>query len=611
MTQDFRYPSMLSVFTKNVTKSVNQPRFQRFLNFEPVPIVQQWWRSKAKVSALIGGNRSLKTTNCIVKAVMVFIGMIPPGLRDLYPWTLPVTRERHVRIIVHNYTKHWEETIMPFLVSDDFGFLPEDWSKGWDDETHIFTGPDNSTLSIVAVDPLKDIDPRVLRGPHIDHTMIDEITRQKIYEECVVRGATRHDSPNTVDLAFCPEEGHDWTYNEIHLKGYDRDTDEQLPLATRNPDFNIQRVTMFDNPYIDPEERDRIIAATPVGARPYKIYGRYTGGGESPYFPTDITQKWAHTWPWDCGKSYVIADKTVDVDTGSYTGRLQEVIGPETGNGLLNVWNVWEPPIEGECYMVSVDSAEGEGRGDFGVADVWKCSVKGKVDAMKARQVAQLRSRVIVASDFAVESLCMAALYGTCLYIFEINAPNGGTVRVYARYYPNVYHRIRQQLSKIVDTEVVGWSTDIGTKEPALSAARELVRKWDREGHRAFYSEVSSDEIYKFQQKVLERTKYSTRQRCSYGAIPGHFDDTVASFWMAAYVLTVQPYLLTPFRAPPEPEPAKVGIGWWEQQVEKAKKRQMMAENAPRRVPTLVQLYRTNAVKNGGNHGYFRNNKTQ
>ena len=56
-----------------------------------------------------------------MKAVMVYTGMVPPGLRELYPHPLPQNRGRHVRIVVRDYVKHYPENI-ELLFQKEYNF---------------------------------------------------------------------------------------------------------------------------------------------------------------------------------------------------------------------------------------------------------------------------------------------------------------------------------------------------------------------------------------------------------------------------------------------------------------------------------------------------------
>jgi hypothetical protein len=204
-------------------------RFNRLWNYKPLDVLKDWWSSPARTKAVIGSNKSGKTITGVVEAVSIYTGMIPPSLRNLYPHNIPLHRERHVRIIVQDYTKHWPETIRTYLISDEYGYLPREWAANYDPDEHIFYGPDGSWLSIMAIDPRKTTDPNILRGPLVDHTLIDEINTRTVYTESLMRSVTLPDGPQTVTLTFCPQEGRGcWTYKDIYGMGYDLRTDEKL-----------------------------------------------------------------------------------------------------------------------------------------------------------------------------------------------------------------------------------------------------------------------------------------------------------------------------------------------------------------------------------------------
>ena len=74
-------------------------RFQRFYDYEPFPVYVDWWKDKATTNVVVGGNKSGKTYQGILNDVMIFTGIVPPSLKELYPHPIPIHRERHVRII--------------------------------------------------------------------------------------------------------------------------------------------------------------------------------------------------------------------------------------------------------------------------------------------------------------------------------------------------------------------------------------------------------------------------------------------------------------------------------------------------------------------------------
>lgn len=219
--------------------AVPDERFNRFYDYIPLPALAQedgFWRDKRRTKALIAGNRSGKTTSACIEAVIVYTGIIPRALQGVYPHKIP-TRPRHVRIIVADYSKAFSETLRPMLIGPDYGILPEAWST-WDEQEHMFTGPDGSYLSIMAIDPTEKTDPNVLRGPQIDHTMIDEINTEVAFTESIARAAALKSGPRTVTLSFCPQNGYQcWTYDRLYAACYDKLTKKRLPREKQHSDI--------------------------------------------------------------------------------------------------------------------------------------------------------------------------------------------------------------------------------------------------------------------------------------------------------------------------------------------------------------------------------------
>ena len=104
-------------------------RQERFWNWQiPSAAHRPFFEDKRPVQVLVGGNKGVKTTCAIFKCVMIFTGIIPPSMQNVYPHKIPTNRSRKVRIITYNYSKTWPLNIKPLLLDPGTGLLPEAWS---------------------------------------------------------------------------------------------------------------------------------------------------------------------------------------------------------------------------------------------------------------------------------------------------------------------------------------------------------------------------------------------------------------------------------------------------------------------------------------------------
>lgn len=522
---------MASEFASSI--KIQDARFQYFWNYKPIAKLLEpdgFFRSDKKTKAICGCNKGTKTTACIFEVVMIYTGMIPPSLQGIYPHKIPKNRPRRVRIIVQDYSKHWPETIRPLLLGDprkgDQGMLPEAWSN-WDEDEHMFTGPDGSYLSIVAVDPHEDVDPNVLRGPLIDHTMIDEINKQDVYNESLTRGASLSDGPKTVTLCYCPQEGYScWTYDTIYGSCYEKSTKRKLPPEKRHPDIFCQVVSMRDNPSIGPKELSAFISSLKPWEVAYRVNGEYSQRATNPYFNMEMLTYWEEKEMYSDGVPYRCIEKQVDLENGRFVAELKLIKEDEIVDEKFEaVWRIWQPPVDGQKYVMVLDSAEGNMDSDNNVCDIFNAT-----DLLKPFQVAQIRMRLIKPGDFAVQCACVATIYGGCLLVIEINNTSGGICVDRIRNYSNLYRRVSIRKKDEIQTDQIGWHTDKTSKglmlETTYKKLNELYVK-----HKGTFSPVNSRftlmEMQAYEEKIIRNERNISM--IVWGARKGCNDDTITT----------------------------------------------------------------------------------
>lgn len=458
-------------------------------------------RSPKKTKVFCGANRSGKTLTGVFEAIMVYTGIIPPSLQGVYPYVLP-RRSRKVKIIVQDYTKHWPLTIRPMLLGDPDkgmeGMLPLAWSD-FDEEEHIFYGPDGSMLSIDAVDPREDVDPNRLRGPGLDHTLIDERTVRAAYTESLLRGSALKDGPRTVTLCFCPQDGlEDWTYTDFYLTNFDGVTDERLAEKESHPDIHVECVDMRDNPGITAQEIEKVTASLKPWEVAYRVHGRYSQRAANAYFDMDQLLKWQTEHRTSEGIAVRLNVQKQDTDAGVFLAALE--LPDKFDETLEPVWRVWKTPEPGHKYCLAADAAEGNVESDFQEASVWDCTAVDKI-----HQVAQLHIRTLKAGEFGVQCACLATLYGKCMIVPEAQSVGGGMFIDRIRNYPNLYHRITVGKDEEIETDKLGWHTNDSTKGPMLELLYKTLGHMAAQGHCPVRSRFTLVELMAYEERVIRR----------------------------------------------------------------------------------------------------------
>jgi len=541
LTQDFAF-----------SISKKDPRLDYFWNYKPVPKLIDFFASPKKTKAIIGANRATKTTASIFEDIMIYTGIIPPSMRGVYAHEKKLRklvsgknqRPRHVKIIVGSYTKHWPQVIRPKLLGNpdlgEKGMLPEAWSN-WNDDEHMFTGPDGSTLAVDSEDPAEKSEPTELRGPGLDHTHIDESNRQSVYSESLTRGSALPDGPGTVTLSFCPQDGfEDWTYIDLYGACYDLSTNRRKPKQAQHPHIYSISVSMRDNPDISSEEIDRIVASLPKYQVAYRVYGRYSNRLGDPYFDYDMLDQWLNKVVYSDGIPYIVEETKVDAERGIYEGKMIEVNEFEYNEAEQPVWRIWELPQDGEKYLLAADVAGGNVKSDFQSADVLKGT-----DPSNMKQVAQLRIRVLKPGSFAVQCACMASCYGNCLLVPE-GSPSefGGIFCDRVRSYKNFYTRIMLDKTTEHETEKIGWSTNKSTKPLMLETLYKTLHEQNAKNICPIRSKFTLSELMSYEERVVKDKLYGY-MRTEWGSARGAHDDTVISLAIGNRIIQTENYKLS------------------------------------------------------------------
>jgi hypothetical protein len=529
-------------------------RYQRFWEYKPVPVLLRpggFFSSPKKTKVIFGGNRSTKSTACAFETVSIYTGMLPPSIRDIYPHKLPTNRPRRCRIIVMDYTKHWPLVIKPMLLGDpergEEGILPEAWSM-WNEAEHIFYGPDGSMLSIDAVNPDEHIDPRKLRGAHLDHTWIDEINREEAYKESLTRGAALPDGPRTVTLSYCPQEGYQChTYVNFYLPTHDPQTKQPLPEEKQHPEIFCQKVSMRDNPSISAEQRAALVATFKPWEIAYRVDGDYSQRAANPYFNMATLIRWEEESRCSDGLLREMVVDEVDSRKGIYKGHWKKVDRDKVDLKYDAVWEIWETPKHDHRYILPADCAEGNPDSDKNAASVWDVTTPGR-----ERQVVHFNHRLIKPGEFAEQCACVGDMY-QCLVAPEVNNTAGGIFVDRIRTYNRLYTRVNYDKKLEKEIKKLGWYTDAKTKGLLLDELYKVLALWTTDidkttglDYCGIRARSTLLELMAYEERVVERKDPTLPTKIVWGARSGANDDCVSEMMIGMRVSRHQRHKLFP-----------------------------------------------------------------
>lgn len=560
---------------------VKPPRLEAFWNYTPIPILMReggYFRSNSRTKAIIGGNRSSKTSAGVFEAVMIYTGIIPPSMRGVYAREVALRdlsqgglnhRPRNVRIVVMDYSTHWPTVIRPMLLGNPTsgfqGLLPEEWSN-YDEDEHLFTGPDGSMLHIYAADPAENVDPRKLRGGQFDHTLIDEINTQVVYEESLARGMAIKDGLGTVTLTYCPQEGYDcWHYETIYKSNYSPASKKRLPDEECNPAIFAEKVTPMDNPSVSKEAIDDMIRSCRQWEVASRIYGEYSHRGDNPFFKNELLEKWEREGRTNAqGAFYEVDVINDDIEEGLFEGRLK-MLNPSDAMGHIRredliVWQIWHLPQFNHRYLLVADCSAGHKDSDYNVGEVWDFT-----DVNKPVQCAQTRLKQVKAVEFSTNCACMANVYGNCVLAPEANAFGEAFIDT-TKNYENLYQRTSVS-DKVEEKDLAkyGWNTNKYSKAAMLEHLYKLILDWfkdlDEEGksYCPVRSRTTLEEMQAFEEKV-KRSPYDNQLNRIWGARAGMFDDTVITMAIAMWIGTKEHFKLTQNKQKVIPEERKINL---------------------------------------------------
>ena len=161
---------------------------------------------------------------------------------------------------------------------------------------------------------------------------------------------------------------------------------------------------------------------------------------------------------------------------------------------------MYQKPVEGASYVVSVDAAGGAQANDYCVAMVGKVS-----DGPVVEQVCVYQAKVEPDRELVFNAVSMCLYYNNALLIPETGSSGHGQSFTNAakKIYDNIYQEVRTTYFTDDEREVLGYSTNVRTRTPlintlAASLGRRKDEKWEIEPTYIIHDSMTLTEMSRF-----------------------------------------------------------------------------------------------------------------
>ena len=208
-------------------------RFERcpFLVYIPHPVQRKFHKSKARIRAFFGGNRSGKT-RAIIQEVLWYGTCIFP------PWHNRAGMKPPVEIWVVSLDFPSSRDVVQPMVRQ---LLGSGYLKSWNVTDKIIELTNGSTIGFKSVDSGWE----KFQGTAKHLIAFDEEPEWNVWQECRMRVIS---TKGDIILAMTPLHGMSWVFDELY----------EPWLEGRDPDIECFVANIKDNPYIDKTEIERI-----------------------------------------------------------------------------------------------------------------------------------------------------------------------------------------------------------------------------------------------------------------------------------------------------------------------------------------------------------------
>lgn len=222
---------------------------------------------------------------------------------------------------------------------------------------------------------------RGFQGASVDFIALDEEPPADVWNECEKRVMDRL---GTIVITYTPLSGLTWSYDRLYMN------------VNNDPEVFHTSMTWDDNPYLNEQEKQRLLDNMPEDEREARVYGRYLIGGVKVFNPRPILAR---------------RDKVVPGNYYVYNNEREKFEYSE--DNAVNRLEVFSLPDPRKTYVIGSDVAEGLPEGDNSVSCV------GDVETME--QVAELVCARANATEFAKQTEALARWYNDAFILPERN----------------------------------------------------------------------------------------------------------------------------------------------------------------------------------------------
>jgi phage terminase large subunit-like protein len=453
----------------------------RYVGYEPNPKIRHYHDLvDCKIVTIKGGNRSGKTFAAIHDLVGHCTNVWPHSLRHL-------TKERWRPIKAWVITMDYptlREAIDEYIQK----FVPEHWIAKWNANQHILIFNnlmDPSQPGSIVSFRSADAGASKMESAAVDYVLFDEEPSWAVFHAVYTRTVS---TKGIIRIAMTPTNGYSWSYKKLFCKRHQFDW------------ISFIETTMYDNPHLDPTEiqmaeemyDDDVVRAV-------RILGNYAE----------------------------LAGEMVFSAIGLARLR-QTVLAPIVSGPSLDVW---KKPVPGEIYVIGGDVAGGTPDGDWSTAVALNRRT-WSVDALLRRRCQP--------DEFADDLMSLGKAYNNAQLAVE--RQNHGTSTLIClrdRGYFNLFcHGTEDRINPWTPSNLLGWDTNVRTKEEAINHLREMIGTKRRSAKIRVPSETILDELgsYIYYTNQIPEGRSTHKSIGRVGAKYGCYDDTVMALAIAAKV---------------------------------------------------------------------------
>lgn len=215
-----------------------------FLTYKPHPIQDKFHRSLKRIRWFFGGNRSGKTR---------------AGAQEVLWWATGTHPHRVIKPPVDIWAVSLDfpssrDIVQPVIRQ----LIGERYLKSWHEADKIVELTNGSTISFKSVDAGWE----KFQGTAKHLIWFDEEPTWNVYQECLMRTL---DKKGSIIGTMTPLHGLTWVFDELY-EPWENKTDEDIECFI---------ATIFDNPYLDKEEVERIEAKYYDEEKEARLKGRF------------------------------------------------------------------------------------------------------------------------------------------------------------------------------------------------------------------------------------------------------------------------------------------------------------------------------------------------